>query len=170
VLGQIEPFYYSLYSVIFRRTILFFLLGYSNYLLSRECWRNPITQKKPAIQRILNTPMGQIPCIAGFLDMNNKRIDRSTVSMLRSIFDELGLLIGHNFIFRPQGYSRVFKFSKAQCSQEFLLFEFLLYHFRTLCAIMVPKTVDWAIFRKPLPLGAKTVLCRLRSAASQIRR
>ena len=86
MLGQIEPFYYSLYSVIFRRTILFFLLGYSNYLLSRECWRNPITQKKPAIQRILNTPMGQIPCIAGFLDMNNKRVDRSIVSMLRSMF------------------------------------------------------------------------------------
>ena len=83
---QIEPFYFSLYSVIFHRTILFFLLGYSNYPLSRGCRRNPITQKKPAIQRILNTPMGQIPCIAGFLDTNNKRIDRSIVSMLRSMF------------------------------------------------------------------------------------
>ena len=30
--------------------------------------------------------MGQIPCIAGFLDTNNKRIDRSIVSMLRSMF------------------------------------------------------------------------------------
>ena len=45
-----------------------------------------MTQKKPAIQRILNTPVGQIPCIAGFLDTNNKRIDRSIVSMLRSMF------------------------------------------------------------------------------------
>ena len=88
-----EPFYFSLYSVIFHGTILFFLLGYSNCSLSRECWRNPITQKKPAIQRILNTPMGQTPCIAGFLDTNNKRVDRSIVSMLRSIFDKLGLYL-----------------------------------------------------------------------------
>ena len=83
---RIEPFYYSLYSVIFRRTILFFLKGYSNCSLNPECWRHPITQKKPAIQRILNTPMGQILCITGFLDTNNKRIDRSIVSMLRSNF------------------------------------------------------------------------------------
>ena len=83
---QIEPFYFSLYSVIFHRTILFFLLGYSNCALSREYRRNPITQKKPAIQRILHTPTGQIPCIAGFLDTNNKRVDRSIVSMLRSMF------------------------------------------------------------------------------------
>ena len=78
--------YFSLYSVIFHRTILFFLKGYSNCPLRRKCQRNLITQKKPAIQRILNTPMGQIPCIAGFLDTNNKRIDRSIVSMLRSNF------------------------------------------------------------------------------------
>ena len=86
MLGQIEPFYFSLNPVIFRRNILFFLKGYSNCALSRECRRRPITQKKPAIQRILNTPMGQIPCITGFLDTNNKRIDRSIVSMLRSMF------------------------------------------------------------------------------------
>ena len=85
MLGQIEPFYFSLYSVIFHRTILFFLLGYSNCPSSREYRRSSITQKKPAIQRILNTPMGQIPCIAGFLDTNNKRIDRSIDTMLRSI-------------------------------------------------------------------------------------
>jgi hypothetical protein len=60
---------------------------------------NPGNAKKPAIQGILNNPKGQTPCIAGFLDTNNKRIDRSIVSMLRSMFDELGLLIGHNFIF-----------------------------------------------------------------------
>ena len=30
--------------------------------------------------------MGQIPCIAGFLGTNNKRVDRSIVSMLRSMF------------------------------------------------------------------------------------
>ena len=30
--------------------------------------------------------MGQTPCISGFLDMNNKSIDRSIVSMLRSNF------------------------------------------------------------------------------------
>jgi len=48
-------------------------------------------QKKPAIPRILNTSVGQIPCIAGFSNMQNKKIDRSIVSMLRSIFDELGL-------------------------------------------------------------------------------
>ncbi len=30
--------------------------------------------------------MGQILCVAGFLDTNNKRIDRSIVSMLRSMF------------------------------------------------------------------------------------
>ncbi len=43
-------------------------------------------QKKPAIQRILNTPMGQITCIAGFPDTQNKRVDRGIVSMPRSIF------------------------------------------------------------------------------------
>lgn len=86
MLGQIEPFYFSLYSVIFHRTILFFLKGYSNRPLRRKCRRNLITQKKPALQRILNTLMGQIPCIAGFLDMNNKRVDRSIVSMPRSMF------------------------------------------------------------------------------------
>ena len=90
---EIELFYFSLYPVIFRRTILFFLKGYSNCALSRECRRSPITQKKPAIKRILNTPVGQIPSISGFLDMNNKRIDRGIVSMLRSIFDELGLYL-----------------------------------------------------------------------------
>jgi len=37
--------------------------------------------------------MGQTPCITGFLDTNNKRIDRSIVSMLRSMFDELGLYL-----------------------------------------------------------------------------
>ena len=47
---------------------------------------NPINAKKPAIQKILNTPMGQIPCIAGFLDTENKSIDRGIVSMPRSIF------------------------------------------------------------------------------------
>jgi len=30
--------------------------------------------------------MGQTPCVAGFLDTNNKRVDRSIISMLRSIF------------------------------------------------------------------------------------
>jgi len=34
----------------------------------------------------LNTPTGQIPCIAGFLDKQNKRIDRGIVSMPLSIF------------------------------------------------------------------------------------
>ena len=79
-------FYFSLYSVIFHRTLLFFLKRYSNCSLCRESQTNPITQKKPAIQSVLNTSMGQTPCIAGFLDTNNKRIDRSIVSMLRSIF------------------------------------------------------------------------------------
>jgi len=83
---RIEPFNFSLYSVIFHRTIIFFLLGYSNCVLSRECWKTSLTQKKPAIQRILHTPFEQIPCIAGFLDTNNKGIDRSIVSMLRSMF------------------------------------------------------------------------------------
>ncbi len=113
MLGQIEPFYYSLYSVIFRRTILFFLLGYSNYLLSRECWRNPITQKKPAIQRILNTPMGQILCITGFLDMNNKRVDRSIVSMLRSMFGGGGgsrTPVRKHFLGNLSGRRRLFTF------------------------------------------------------------
>ena len=83
---QIEPLYFSLNPVIFHTTILFFPLGYSNCPLSRECRRSHITLKKPVIQRILNTPMGQISCITGFLETNNKRIDRSIVSMLRSMF------------------------------------------------------------------------------------
>ena len=96
--------HFSLYSVIFRRTILFFLKGYSNSLLSWEHGLHPIMQKKPAIQRILNTPMGQIPCIAGFLDTNNKRVDRSIVSMLRSMF-VLWPKRQYNFIFHRLGYS-----------------------------------------------------------------
>ena len=112
--------------------------------------------------------MGQTPCISGFLDMNNKRIDRSIVSMLRSMFDELGLYLWHNFIFPPQGYSRVFKFSKVRYSQEFLLFTIHHYIFLIGRWYNSSKAVDWAIFRKSLPLGAKTALCRLRSAVGRI--
>jgi len=139
-------------------------------LLELDSRMTPGETKKPAIQRILHTPMGQIPCIAGFPETNHKRIDRSIVSMLRSMFDELGLNHRHNFIFPPQGYSRVFKFSKAQYSQESLLFTSLLYHFPHVRCYNGSKAADWAIFRKPLPLGAKTALCRLRSVAGRIRR
>lgn len=71
--------------LLFFVELFYFLKGYSNCPLRRKCLRNLITQKKPAIQRVLNTPSGQILCFAGFLNMNNKRIDRSIVSMLRSI-------------------------------------------------------------------------------------
>ena len=131
---------------------------------------NPGNGKKPAIQSVLNTPTGQTPCIAGFLNRQNKRIDHSIESMLWSIRDELGLYLWHNFIFPPQGYSRVFKSSKAQYSQEFLLFTILRYLYLTGRWYNGFKAVDWAIFRKSLPLGAKTALCRLHSTTDQIRR
>ena len=66
-------------------TFLYFLKGYSNSPVSRELPRSSMTQKKPAVQRILNTPMRQTPCIAGFLNRQNKRIDHSIESLLWSI-------------------------------------------------------------------------------------
>ena len=104
-----EPSYFSLNPVIFHRTILYFLVGYSNSALSRECRTSSITQKKPAIQMILNTPIGQIPCVAGFSYIQYKSVDRSTVSMLRSIFDELGLFYRHSVAIRPRGMQGEFK-------------------------------------------------------------
>ncbi len=75
----------------------------------------PPKTKRAYIQRILNTPTEQIPCIAGFSNTNNKRIDRGIVSMLRSIYGE-GLLFRNLHIL--QFAIRSLSLQPGQCSQD----------------------------------------------------
>ncbi len=82
---QIEPFYFSLYSVILCRTILFFLKGIQIAHCAGSAGE-PHNAEKACNTKDFEYPIGQIPCITGFLYTNNKRIDRSIESMLRSIF------------------------------------------------------------------------------------
>ena len=117
--------------------------------------------KKPEVQSILNTPMGQIPCIAGFPDTNNKRVDRSIVSMLRSMFDELGLNHRHNLFFLHraiQGYSNSRKHS---IHRNFCCLHFSYIIFRMFDVIMVQRQLIGLFsvslchpVQKPLSVGS----------------
>ena len=111
--------------------------------------------------------MGQIPCIAGFLDMNNKRIDRSIVSMLRSIFDELGLFHRYTFIFPSQGCARVFKSENTRCLQEIKYSQIHTVINHSCRGIICSSRGCWAILRIFLPFDAEINLCRNHSAEGQ---
>ena len=87
---QIEPFYFSLYSVIFHRTILFFLKGYSNSSLIRKRRKSPIMQKKPAIQRVLNTPTGKSLVLQAFLKRIIKALTEASYQRLGQFLVRMG--------------------------------------------------------------------------------
>lgn len=57
---QIEPLYLSMYSVIFHRTILLFLLGYSNCLEPRMPDK-PYNAEKACITKNFEYPYGANP-------------------------------------------------------------------------------------------------------------